>query len=163
MTYFLGKDVNIYITTEMSNAYLSGTTGDTGASWVATNSGLAAAANASQNLLVYPRTSGMLTPTELADVTGIDFTPGAMNEDIAYMGKNTHLSAQVKHELSTTITKKKNDGLWDKLFNQRARDGCYANSGGAVVPDAGQNEVVATAEQLYQMLGRRSQTLMSLL
>lgn len=143
MTYFLGKDVNIYITTEMSYAYLSGTTDGDGSSWVATNSGLAVAEAASQNLLVYPRTSGMLTPTELADVTGIDFTPGAMNEDIAYMGKNTHLSAQVKHELSATITKKKNDGLWDKLFNQRARDGCYANSGGAVVADAGQNQVNA--------------------
>ena len=147
MTYFLGKDVNIYMTTEHDDGYLSGSTGNNGSSWTAypwASGGTAAQTADGTENLVLPRTSGMLVVTELADITGIDFTPGAMNEDITYMGKNTHLSAQVKHELSVSLTKKKNDKKFDKLFNQRARDGVYTNSGGAVKADglAGSSYVV---------------------
>ena len=138
MTYFLGKDVTVYMTTEHDDGYLSGSTGDDGSTWTAypwVSGGTKAQVTDGTANLVLPRTSGLLAATELADITGIDFTPGNMNEDITYMGKNTHLSAKIKSEMSVTLTKKKNDSKFDRLFNQRARDGVYTNSGGAVKAD----------------------------
>ena len=63
MTYFLGKDVNIYMTTEHDDGYLSGSTGDNGSSWIAypwASGGTAAQTTDGTENLVLPRTSGML-------------------------------------------------------------------------------------------------------
>ena len=129
MAYYLGKDVNVYWTTEQFYGSVSGTATETttGSSLVAWKDGA--------GVLVRSRSNGIADTTQLSDVTGIDFTPGATNEDISYMGKNTNLSAQVKHEFSISITKKKNDTTWDKLFNDRGRDGVYTTSGGTIYPD----------------------------
>ena len=51
------------------------------------------------------------------------------------MGKNTNLSAQVKHEFSLSLTKKKNDLVWDQMYNQRGRDGVYTTSGGNIIEE----------------------------
>ena len=135
MTYFLGKDVDLYWTTEASGLSISGTFSTTAGDSL---SGAAGMTSASTGLLVLERDDGIHTSTKLTDVTGIDFTPGATNEDISYMGQNTNLSAQVKHEFSLTVTKKKNDTVWDQLFNGRGRDGAYSTltSDGVVTADA---------------------------
>jgi len=135
MTYFLGKDVDLYWTTEASGLSISGTFSTTAGDSL---SGAAAMTSASTGLLVLERDDGIDTSTKLTDVTGIDFTPGATNEDISYMGQNTNLSAQIKHEFSLSVTKKKNDTIWDQLFNGRGRDGVYSTltSTGVVVADA---------------------------
>ena len=135
MTYFLGKDVDVYWTTEASGLSISGTMDTTVGDSL---SGAAGMTSASTGLLVLERDDGIDTGTKLTDITGIDFTPGATNEDISYMGQNTNLSAQVKHEFSLTVTKKKNDTVWDQLFNGRGRDGAYSTltSDGVVTADA---------------------------
>jgi len=135
MTYFLGKDVDLYWTTEASGLSISGTMDTTVGDSL---SGAAGMTSASTGLLVLERDDGIHTSTKLTDVTGIDFTPGATNEDISYMGQNTNLSAQVKHEFSLTVTKKKNDTVWDQLYNGRGRDGAYSTltSDGVVTADA---------------------------
>jgi hypothetical protein len=137
MTYYLGKDVNVYMTTEhatlgVSGSVNAGTTGSSLAAHVYDGSDKAGMLVASRNIGV----SGSATnDSKISDVIGIDFTPGAMNEDISYMGQNTNLSAQVKHDFALTITKKKNSPLFDKLFNDHGRDGVYVESGGVVKAD----------------------------
>ena len=137
MTYYLGKDVNVYMTTEHATLGVSGAT-------TASTSGASLAAHTYQaddhsGLLVLSRDVGISGSTavssKISDVVGIDFTPGAMNEDISYMGQNTNLSAQIKHDFALTITKKKNSALFDKLFNDHGRDGVYVESGGVVKAD----------------------------
>jgi len=135
MAYFLGKDVDVYWTTEqlytaVSGTYAGGTTGTalTGTMDSAMDGTLGDA-------FVRSRENGIATTTQLSDITGVDFTPGATNEDISFMGKNTNLSAQVKHEFSLTLTKKKNDLAWDRLYNDHGRDGVYTTSGGSIVAD----------------------------
>ena len=135
MAYFLGKDVDVYWTTEQYYAAVSGTYAA-----ASTGTALSAVMDANMNAdigacFVRSRENGISTNTQLSDITGVDFTPGAMNEDISFMGKNTNLSAQVKHEFSLTLTKKKNDLAWDRLYNDHGRDGVYTTSGGAVVAD----------------------------
>ena len=137
MAYFLGKDINVYWTTENQKYAVSGTSLTSGKVASSSAGGTLAAALDSAGCLVRSKSNGMATATLLGDVTGIDFTPGATNEDISYMGKNTNLSAQIKNEFSLTITKKKNDLVWDRLFNNRGRDGVYATDGaGTVLVDA---------------------------
>ena len=125
------------MTTEHATVGVSGAT-------TASTSGASLAAHTYQaddhaGLLVLSRNVGVSGSTavssKISDVIGIDFTPGAMNEDISYMGQNTNLSAQVKHDFALTITKKKNSALFDKLFNNHGRDGVYTESGGVVMAD----------------------------
>ena len=137
MTYYLGKDVNVFWTTEHQTVGVSGSFSATTGTSLATHT-YQAADNA--GLYVLSRQVGISSSaaisTQLRDVTGLDFTPGAMNEDISYMGQNTNLSAKVKNDLSLTITKKKNDTVWDDLYNNHGRDGVYVESGGTVTADS---------------------------
>ena len=70
------------------------------------------------------------------DVVGVDFTFGAMDEDIAYMGQRTALKAEIKKEITVTITKKKSNNAFSLLFNEarcgiRATDGSTNFGGGS--------------------------------
>jgi hypothetical protein len=127
MVYFLGKDVTVHWTTEASGLSLSGSISNTGDSM----SAVKGADSNDTGILVLERIDGIHSSTLLSDITGVDFAPGAVNEDISFMGKNTNLSAQVKHEFSLSVTKKKNDTVWDQMYNQRGRDGVYTTSGTA--------------------------------
>ena len=135
MAYYLGKDVNVYWTTEAGRWMVSG-----GAAETTTGSNLNAIQQQGHaltgDLLVYNRRDGIQTRTQLSDITGIDFTPGATTEDVSFMGKNTNLTAKVKDEFSISLTKKKNDTVWDRLFENHGRGGLYVSSGGVYYPDA---------------------------
>jgi len=133
MTYFLGKDVDLYWTTEAKELSISGTFSTTAGDSLSASGSMT---SGSTGILVLQREDGIDPGTKLTDVTGIDFSPGATNEDISYMGQNTNLSAQIKHEFSLTVTKKKNDTVWDQLYNGRGRDGVYSISGSTIVADA---------------------------
>tara|TARA_R110000824_G_scaffold206523_4_gene391690 strand:- start:2425 stop:3093 length:669 start_codon:yes stop_codon:yes gene_type:complete len=135
MTYFLGKDVDVYWTTEASGLSISGTMNVTDGDSLAAKIGMT---SGSTGILVLERNDGIGADTKLTDITGVDFAPGATNEDISYMGQNTNLSAQVKNEFALTLTKKKNDTVWDQLYNGRGRDGAYSTltTTGVVTADA---------------------------
>ena len=136
MAYYLGKDVNVYWTTEAGGWYISGSTNE-GTTGSALNAIQYSGGPADKgDLLVYNRRTGIGTSTQLSDITGIDFTPGATTEDVSFMGKNTNLTAKVKDEFSISLTKKKNDTVWDRLFENKGRDGLYVTSGGVYYPDA---------------------------
>ena len=132
MAYYLGKDVEVYMTTESQKWGV--VSGAAGALTFALTSGTALDGT---DIVPY-RASGMTAGAagafqgpQLSDVTAIDFSPAKMDEDISYMGKNTNLKAEVENEYVVTITKKKNNALWDVLFNS-ARYGGYTTSGGAI-------------------------------
>ena len=89
---------------------VSGTANEatTGSSLAASQGGVGEANSAIDGGLVRNRSTWYsYTLLYLSDITGVDFTPGATNEDISYMGKNTNLSAQVKHEFSLQSYKEK--------------------------------------------------------
>ncbi len=137
MTYYLGKDVNVYWTTEHATVGVSGSFSVTTGSSLATHTYQSADHSGLYVLSREVGISGTSTvSSQIRDVTGLDFTPGAMNEDISYMGQNTNLSAKVKNDFALTITKKKNDTVWDDLYNNHGRDGVYVESGGTVVADS---------------------------
>ena len=76
---------------------------------------------------------GVTADNYVSDITGIDLTLGAVDEDIIYMGQRTGLKSEIKKENTIVITKKKgktgtaNSVFW-YLFNE-ARCGIRHTSG----------------------------------
>jgi len=129
MTYFLGRDVNLHMTTEHIYYAVSGSynanamTAISGAS--TTNIGAVPA------LTIIPnRGTGIATTTKITDVTGLDVSPGTLTEDLSYMGQNTNLTAEIKKEFVVTVTRKVSTNAFDMLYNY-ARDGVYDSGGSA--------------------------------
>ena len=129
MTYFLGSDCDIYMTTEHPTISVSGGAADAIAVSGAL-SGTAVGVEAYGDYSVIPvRTYAMNPAARVADVTGIDFTPGTRSDEISFMGKKTSLTAEVKKEYVVTITRKITNNCFDQLYNTPARNGVYATSG----------------------------------
>ena len=122
MAYLLGRDVKVALTTEVDDKGISFTStaaqADADAS-VTAGDGLVAARNVSDPF-AGTLTAGSMTP--FTDVTGVDVSIGAVDEDVAYLGQRTTLKAEIKKETTITITRKKSNNHLELLF-QGARYG----------------------------------------
>ena len=103
MTFYLGKDVAVEFTTENLVNGLSTTTVG-GVTVGASEAGFAAKL-------------GTADPTNITDLTAVDVSIGAMDEDITYFGMRTALKAEIKKETTLTITRKKSDAIYDVIFD----------------------------------------------
>ena len=101
MVYFLGRDVSVALATE--NATIGITAAADALTVTAAASGTAAALG-----------SGSST---FPDVTGVDLSIGATDEDITYYGLRSTTKAEIKKETTLSITKKKTNDEWDTVFN----------------------------------------------
>jgi len=122
MVFFLGKDCTVSLETENASYGVGTTTAgaiDTGETDFA---GLLAG-----------------TATEVARVTAVDLSIGAMDEDITYFGMRSTTKAEIKKETTVSITRKKTDNAWDVIF-AKARYGISGSATawpGLEAPDAG--------------------------
>ena len=133
MTYWLGKDVDIFMTTEQEHLAVSGTYNVAG---MTTHVSGTDANISTGNFFVIPcRNAGLVAASKITDVTGIDFSPTTVDETVSFMGKNTNLTAEIKKSMVVTITRKVSNACFDYVYNY-ARDGCYATSGAAASGDA---------------------------
>ena len=126
MTYWIGKDVDIYMTTEQIHLAVSGTEATDGMSAVV--SGTSSNIGTGVTFNIPCRNNGPTTASKITDVTGIDFSPSTVDENISYFGKNTNLVAEIKKAMTITTTRKVSNPVFDYVY-QHARDGCYASSG----------------------------------
>ena len=124
MAYYLGSDVDVFMTTEHGTYSVSG-----GASAATAQSGSESpnigANDGAPYTSIPDRATGINAKSKVTDVIGVDFTPGTRQEEISYMGKNTNLQAEIKKELILTLTRKVSDNTFDVLFNTPARDGVF--------------------------------------
>ncbi len=104
MVYFLGRDVNVKLATE--NATIGLTAAADALTMNAAASGTAAALGSGSSAVVFD------------DVTGVDLSIGAMDEDISYYGMRSQTKAEIKKETVLTITKKKTNDEFDTVFNK---------------------------------------------
>jgi len=129
MAYYLGSDVEVYMTTEHATYSVSGGA-STATPYKTDQSSPNIGANDGAPYSVIPkRATGSAANSKITDVIGVDFTPGTRQEEISYMGKNTNLQAEIKKELILTLTRKVSDNTFDILFNTPARDGVYDSAG----------------------------------
>lgn len=54
----------------------------------------------------------------ITDIVGLDMTMGKVDEDVTYFGQRTALKAEIKNEVTVTITMKKSDARWEVLYNK---------------------------------------------
>ena len=128
MAYYLGSDVDVFMTTEHGTYSVSG-----GASAATAQSGSESpnigANDGAPYTSIPDRATGINAKSKVTDVIGVDFTPGTRQEEISYMGKNTNLQAEIKKEIILTVTRKVTDNTFDNLFNTPARDGVFSTDG----------------------------------
>ena len=119
MVYFLGRDVNIYIGTEGPAADVN-----IGAMYASGNGTAECTVGASSlaNFTIFAETLELGTArgtdwTAQTDITGVDVSIGATDEDVTYIGQKGTGKVEIKKEYTISLTRKKQNKLWDIIFN----------------------------------------------
>lgn len=120
MVYYLGRDVIVGLSTE-NDSY-----GITAAADTVTVVAGAGTTAIDKSALGGTDITGSST---INDLTGVDIGIGAMDEDITYFGIRSVTKAEIKKETTVSITRKKNDTVWDTVYN----DARFGVSGAATV------------------------------
>ena len=147
MVYFLERDLTVAITTESiyaglvstdGVAKLRDTTGSVNAAgitnWTGSNGTLFAGARVAESNTVFGDVAqgvGSDVNNEVVNLTGVDLSLGAMDEDLSFIGQRATMRVEVKKENSVTLTRKKVDDTWDVIYNDArfgALEGTAASS-----------------------------------
>ena len=153
MAYFVGKDVKVWICTE----YYGSAGTDTRGIKVGTDHELEVADNrtdssdtlANGSKQIYSMAYHLGYPNfNISDVTGVDLTLGASDEEIAFFGTKTPGKIETKADCSITLTRKKSDIGWDGIFNNGGRIGC---SGGTELSSL-QEPTINTGYRIHVIL-----------
>jgi len=129
MVYFLGRDVAVAISTE-STVAANDVSVASGLVISGAASGIKFAADMSTTTFAqFTAGNGLVE-----DLTGVDVSIGAMDEDITYLGQKGTGKVEQKKEVSVTLTHKKKNNVWDVIFNgptqaASARGGAQINQG----------------------------------
>ena len=118
MAYYLGKDVELVFQTENAS-YAANVDSDGDVAPLAAGSQTATTYISGARALEGPN----FPQYAMSDITGIDLSIGATDEDVAFLGARTPLKAEIHKETTVTITKKKSNKVWDVLFASGARWG----------------------------------------
>ena len=123
MAYYTGTDVKVWITTEHDDRGIVLETSDNREKLDLTAVG-GNFTTSNTNVQIPPRNTHIgYTGYNLADITGVDLSVGAQDEDISYFGTKTIGKSKVKDDLSVPITKKKSS----TLFAVMAQGECKAS------------------------------------
>ena len=109
MTYFLGRDVDVFLTLE-SKVTASGLAVDS-------NERVVLAADASATIPSMINGATVATAAVL-DLTGVDLSIGVSDEDVGpFFGQETTQKVELRKETTLTLTRKKSDSTFDIIFN----------------------------------------------
>ena len=117
MVYYLGRDVDVYITTESKITDQNTVIVDLGNSQVMLDDDFSAA---SPTLFANSMgTTGSVVFSRVSDLTGCDLSTTASDEDIGpFFGHiTTQKIASGRKETTVSLTRKKKDVLWDLIYN----------------------------------------------
>ena len=117
MVYFLGRDVDVFITTESIRANDAvGVSGTSGSKLLDNQTGSATEATG-----VYMFAPSLITAQvsggRVKDLTGVDLSIGVSDEDIGpYFGQVTTQKIELRKEHTVSLTRKKSNLSWDVIF-----------------------------------------------
>ena len=108
MVYFLGRDVDIYLFCETQATSANATIGTSGSEVVN------GAATLSQTFATAMASGGSASAdlgdfARQTDITGVDVSIGTTDEDVTYIGQMTSAKAEIKKEVTCSITRKKSN------------------------------------------------------
>ena len=128
MAYYTGTDVKVWVCTEHASA---GVTIDANHKLEVSSTGsdFTAGAIAIPPMGLNNKGIGM-NDFNIADITGVDLSIGAQDEDISFFGTKTPGKIETKADLSVTLTKKKSNKLFSTLAQGQTDDtSSYASVG----------------------------------
>lgn len=141
MVYFLGRDCKVFITTETTTgAHIS-----KGATDVMTTTAGGANIFFAGSLA---DGTGSAYNVGVMDVTGVDLSIGAVDEDITYFGFRSVTKAEIKKETTVSLTHKKQDSAWDTVWD----GGRYGVSGTSFTQNSLQEPTVLTGYRIHVVL-----------
>ena len=108
MSYYLGRDVKVWLTTEDA---------DTGIKVDGTDCSAVVGAQDGSFFADERVAASVADNLALADLTGVDIGIGVSDEDISYIGQRSVLKAEIKKETTVSLTRKKSSREWDIIFN----------------------------------------------
>ena len=100
------------------------------------------------DFFAYARDHSAYLATGVKDVTGLDVSIGAVDEDITYFGIRSVTKAEIKKETTVSLTAKKSDSSWDVIFDT-AR---YGTSGNSFTANALRSPTVNTGYRLHVVM-----------
>ena len=137
MVYFLGRDCEVYLTTETTTgAHIS--TGTTDA--MTTTSG--------SNIFFAGLLADGIDSIAVTDLTGVDLSIGAVDEDISYFGFRSVTKAEIKKETTVSLTHKKSDSGWDAVYD----GGRYGVSGTSFTANSLRDPTALTGYRIHVVL-----------
>ena len=116
MAFFLGKDVTLKVSTENGSSGVN-----------VSAAGAITYPSPRTDATDFARALGAdvtINPT-WQQITSLDVSIGAMDEDISYFGIRSQTKAEIKKETTVTITRKKTNPEWDVVYN----DARYGTTG----------------------------------
>ena len=121
MTYYLGRDVKVFIATEATvNLHVH----DTNLTLLSASSGATRFAGA--------RNAPMESLNQQTDLTGVDLGISVMDEENSYMGLRQQGKSEIKNETTLTLTRKKKDAVYDVVYNGDGTNVCRWGVSGSV-------------------------------
>ena len=121
MVYFMGQDIALFVTTENTEtAAVYGLCSDAGViSWSTTTGTNHIFSGPLSGSLDY-RDGTVKGVPQLTNIIGLDVSIGTMDEDITYFGFRQTTKAEIKKETTISITRKKENLVWDAVFNNQS-------------------------------------------
>jgi len=121
MAYFLGRDVNVFITLESAAADLCiGLEAQTDSAGYPTVGKISTGAtSAGGNVFANGMDSvSNVSGSKVIDVTGVDLSISSTDEDVGpFIGQASTQSVELRKEHVITLTRKKSDECWDSVYN----------------------------------------------
>tara|TARA_Y100000310_G_scaffold338228_1_gene427292 strand:+ start:2482 stop:3240 length:759 start_codon:yes stop_codon:yes gene_type:complete len=134
MAYFLGRDVDVFITTESTTAESGGTassiivldSGSANDAAVCSLTGTADAAAVSGNCIP-ELTDATVVSGAINDVTGVDLSISVSDEDVGPFLGHPQIMQKIELRKQTviTVTRKKSNQFWDTIFNGPCATGAF--------------------------------------
>tara|TARA_Y100000310_G_scaffold165098_1_gene164838 strand:- start:230 stop:859 length:630 start_codon:yes stop_codon:yes gene_type:complete len=109
MAYFLGSDCEVALTTE-DTTYGVVVDNNAGA-YAVSGTGVAVT-----NGIPLMSAANLSSSAGLVDLTGLDLSIGAMDEDVSYLGAKTPLKAEIHKTTTVTLTLKKKNAVFDAIY-----------------------------------------------
>jgi len=109
MAYFLGSDCEVALTTEDTTYGV--VTDDNAGAYAVSGTGVSIS-----NGIVKMIAGNLAASSSMVDLTALDLTLGATDEDISYLGARTPLKAEVHKNTVATLTLKKKNAVFDALY-----------------------------------------------
>ena len=117
MAYYLGRDCDVFITTEYTGSTFGGIGVNSGFSSCETYADTTA--TGSQGFAPSMNAAANVSGGRVSDLIGVDLSMTSSEEDIGpFFGRiNTQKITSGRKESTITVTRKKKDSVWDVIFN----------------------------------------------